>query len=117
MRHRKSGKKLGRNGSHRKSMFRNMSVSVINNEIMTTTLEKAKELRRFVEPLITLAKKDSVSNRRMAFSSLRSKEAVGKLFQDLGPRNLNRKGGYLQILKHGFRAGDSANMAVVKFID
>ena len=110
MRHRKSGRRLGRNSSHRKAMFSNMAASMLKHETIKTTLPKAKELRRVVEPLITLAKEDSVANRRLAFSRLRDKEVVGKLFAELGPRFKDRPGGYLRILKTGPRPGDcSAN--------
>ena len=108
MRHRKSGRQLNRNSSHRTAMFRNMAVSLIEHEVIKTTLPKAKELRRVAEPLITLAKEDSVANRRLAFSRTRSKEAVGKLFTEIGPRYAERPGGYTRILKCGFRAGDAA---------
>lgn len=117
MRHRKSGRQLNRNSSHRQAMFRNMSVSMIEHELIKTTLPKAKELRRVVEPLITLAKEDSVANRRLAFSRTRSKEAVGKLFDELGPRYQERPGGYLRIIKAGFRTGDKAPMAYVELVD
>ena len=117
MRHRKSGRQLNRNSSHRKAMFRNMAASLLNHEAINTTLPKAKELRRVAEPLITLAKVDSVANRRLAFSRLRDKEAVGKLFNELGPRYNERPGGYLRILKNGFRAGDKAPMAFVELVD
>ena len=113
MRHRKSGRRLGRNSSHRKAMFRNMAASMLRHETIRTTLPKAKELRRVVEPLITLAKEDSVANRRLAFDRLRDKEVVGKLFSDLGPRFKDRPGGYLRILKTGPRPGDAAPMAIV----
>ena len=113
MRHRKSGRRLGRNSSHRKAMFRNMATSMLKHETIRTTLAKAKELRRVVEPLITLAKKDSAANRRLAFDRLRDKEVVGKLFSDLGPRFKDRPGGYLRILKAGPRPGDAAPMAIV----
>ena len=113
MRHRKSGRRLGRSSSHRKAMFRNMATSMLKHETIKTTLPKAKELRRVVEPLITLAKEDSVANRRLAFDRLRDKEAVGKLFSDLGPRFKDRPGGYLRILKAGPRPGDAAPMAIV----
>ena len=113
MRHKKSGRKLGRNSSHRKAMFRNMAASLLRHETIKTTLPKAKELRRVVEPLITLAKEDGVANRRLAFDRLRDKEVVGKLFTDLGPRFKNRPGGYLRILKTGPRPGDAAPMAIV----
>ncbi len=117
MRHRYSGRKLNRTGSHRRAMFRNMTASLVEHELIKTTLPKAKELRRFAEPLITLAKEDSVANRRLAFDRLRSKEAVGKLFSELGPRYQERPGGYLRILKCGTRAGDNAPMAYVELVD
>ena len=117
MRHRKSGRKLGRNSSHRKAMFRNMAASLVHHETIRTTLPKAKELRRVVEPLITLAKEDDVANRRLAFDRLRDKAAVGKLFSDLGPRFKDRPGGYLRILKTGPRPGDAAPMAIVQLVD
>ncbi len=117
MRHRLSGRQLGRNASHRKAMFRNMVTSLVEHELIKTTLPKAKELRRFAEPLITLAKVDSVANRRLAFARLNNKEAVGKLFSQLGPRYNTRPGGYVRILKCGFRAGDKAPMAYVELVD
>ncbi|MAR91997.1 MAG: 50S ribosomal protein L17 [Pseudomonadota bacterium] len=117
MRHRKSGRKLNRNSSHRKAMFRNMAVSLVEHELIKTTLPKAKELRRHAEPLITLAKTDSVANRRLAFARTRSQMAVGKLFTDLGPRYKDRPGGYIRILKCGYRAGDKAPMAYVELVD
>jgi len=117
MRHRKSGRQLNRNSSHRKAMFKNMATSLFEHEVIKTTLPKAKELRRVAEPLITLAKEDSVANRRLAFSRLRDKAAVGKLFSDLGPRYKERPGGYLRILKCGYRTGDSAPMAYVELVD
>ena len=117
MRHRKSGRKFNRDSSHRKAMFRNMAVSLVEHELIKTTLPKAKELRRHAEPLITLAKTDSVANRRLAFARTRSKEAVGKLFTDLGPRYKDRPGGYIRILKCGYRAGDKAPMAYVELVD
>jgi large subunit ribosomal protein L17 len=117
MRHRKSGRHLNRTSSHRKAMFQNMAVSLFENELIKTTLPKAKELRRVAEPLITLAKEDTVANRRLAFDRTRSKEAVGKLFNDLGKRYAARPGGYVRILKCGFRAGDSAPMAYVELVD
>lgn len=116
MRHRKSGLKI-KNSPYRKSMFRNMSSSIVEHECIKTTLPKAKELRRVIEPLITLAKEDTVANRRLAFARLRNKDAVAKLFNDVGPRNRERKGGYLRILKCGFRAGDNAPMAYVEFVE
>ena len=117
MRHRKSGRKLGRTSSHRKAMFRNMAASLIRHETIKTTLPKAKELRRVAEPLITLAKEDGVAKRRQAFDRLRDKEAVGKLFTDLGPRFKDRPGGYIRILKMGPRPGDAAPMALVQLVD
>ena len=117
MRHRKSGRKLGRNSSHRKAMYRNMAASLVREETIRTTVPKAKELRRVVEPLITLAKQDGVANRRLAFNRLRDKAAVGKLFTELGPRFKDRPGGYLRILKMGYRQGDAAPMAVVQLLD
>jgi len=117
MRHRKSGKKLNRNSSHRQAMFRNMAVSLIEHEVIKTTLVKAKELRRFAEPLITLSKEDSVANRRLVFDRTRSKATVGKLFSDIGPRSINRQGGYTRILKCGFRKGDAAPMAFIELVD
>ncbi len=117
MRHRKSGRQLGRNSSHRQAMFKNLTASLIEHEVIKTTLPKAKELRRHAEPLITMAKEDSVAKRRLAFSRLRSKEAVGKLFAELGPRYKARPGGYLRILKCGYRAGDKAPMAIVELVD
>ncbi len=117
MRHRKSGRHLNRNSSHRKAMFKNMSCSLFEHEVIKTTLPKAKELRRVAEPLITLAKEDSVANRRLAFARTRSKEAVGKLFNELGPRYVNRPGGYIRIMKCGFRPGDNAPMAYVELVD
>ena len=117
MRHRKSGRKLGRNSSHRIAMFRNMATSLLQHETIKTTLPKAKELRRVVEPLITLAKQDGVSQRRLAFARLRDNVAVGKLFDELGPRFKDRPGGYLRILKIGHRAGDAAPMALVQLLD
>ena len=117
MRHRKSGRKLNRNSSHRKAMFRNMAASLLRHEVITTTLPKAKELRRVAEPLITMAKTDSVHKRRLAFARLRDREVVTKLFNELGPRYKDRPGGYLRILKMGFRAGDAAPMALVELVD
>jgi large subunit ribosomal protein L17 len=117
MRHRKSGRKLNRTSAHRDAMFSNMAASLINHELIRTTLPKAKELRRVAEPLITLAKVDGVANRRQAFSRLRDKQAVGKLFVELGPRFQARPGGYLRILKCGFRPGDNAPMAYVELVD
>ncbi len=117
MRHRKSGRKLNRNSSHRKAMFSNMSASLFEHEMIRTTLAKAKELRRKAEPLITLAKTDSVANRRLAFARLRDRDVVTKLFEELGPRYKARPGGYLRILKCGFRTGDNAPMAIVELVD
>jgi len=117
MRHRESGRKLNRNSAHRKAMFRNMIGSLVEHELIKTTLPKAKELRRFAEPLITLSKVDSLANRRLAFDRLRSKSAVGKLFNELGPRYESRPGGYLRIMKCGYRAGDKAPMAYVELVD
>lgn len=117
MRHRKSGRQLGRNSSHRKALFKNMTASLFEHEVIKTTLPKAKELRRHAEPLITLAKEDSVAKRRLAFSRLRDAKAVGKLFNELGPRYQDRPGGYLRILKCGYRVGDKAPMAIVELVD
>jgi large subunit ribosomal protein L17 len=117
MRHMKSGRKLNRTSSHREAMFKNMASSLIKHELIRTTLPKAKELRRIAEPLITLAKVDGVANRRLAFARLRDKQAVGKLFVELGPRYRERPGGYLRILKCGFRPGDNAPMAYVELVD
>lgn len=117
MRHLKSGRQLNRNSSHRQAMFRNMSASLFKHELIKTTLPKAKELRRVAEPLITMAKSDSVSRRRMAFARMRDKEAVAKLFDELGPRYKERPGGYLRVLKCGFRTGDNAPMAYVELVD
>ena len=117
MRHHKSGRKLNRNSSHRKAMFSNMAASLLHHEVIKTTLPKAKELRRVAEPLITMAKSDSVHKRRLAFSRLRDRDAVTKLFNDLGPRYKERPGGYLRILKMGFRTGDKAPMALVELVD
>lgn len=117
MRHRHSGRKLNRTSSHRKALLKNMAVSLVKHEIIKTTLPKAKYFRTFIEPLITKAKTDSLSNRRHAFNLLRDKDAVHKLFTDLGPRNANRPGGYLRILKCGFRQGDNAPMAIVELVE
>ncbi len=117
MRHRKSGRQLNRNSSHRKAMFQNMTNSLFEHELIKTTLPKAKELRRVAEPLITLAKEDSVANRRLAFSRMRDDAMVTKLFSELGPRYESRPGGYLRILKCGFRTGDKAPMAFVELVD
>ena len=117
MRHRHSGRKLNRNSSHRQAMFRNMAASLVRQEIIRTTLPKAKELRRVVEPLITLAKEDTVAKRRLAFARVRDRAAVAKLFDELGPRYRARPGGYLRILKCGFRPGDAAPMAYVELVD
>ena len=117
MRHQNSGRKLNRTSAHRKALFKNLSLALFREELIKTTLPKAKELRRFAEPLITLAKTDGVANRRLAFSRLRDKQVVGKLFVELGPRYRARPGGYLRILKCGFRAGDNAPMAYVELVD
>ena len=117
MRHRKSGRQLNRNSSHRNAMFRNMTVSLLNHEAIKTTLPKAKELRRVAEPLITMAKNDTVHKRRVAFSRLRDRDTVTKLFNELGPRYKDRPGGYLRILKTGYRTGDQAPMAYVELVD
>ena len=117
MRHMKSGRKLNRNSSHRKAMFRNMATSLFAHEIIKTTIPKAKELRRVAEPLITLAKEDSVAHRRLAFNRLRDRDAVTKLFNELGPRYVDRPGGYLRIMKCGYRSGDKAPMAYVELVD
>ena len=117
MRHRKTGRQLNRNSSHRKAMFSNMATSLFRHELIKTTLPKAKELRGFAEPLITLSKEDSVSKRRLAFARLRDREVVSKLFNELGPRYQARPGGYVRIIKCGFRAGDAAPMAYVELVD
>ncbi|UNM95280.1 50S ribosomal protein L17 [Ignatzschineria rhizosphaerae] len=117
MRHRKAGRAFSRTSAHRKAMFKNMSVSILEHEIIKTTLPKAKELRGVVEPLITLAKVDTVANRRKAFAELRSREMVTKLFEVYGPLFKDRNGGYLRIMKCGFRPGDNAPMAYIEFVD
>lgn len=117
MRHRQSNRKLNRTTSHRLAMFRNMTVSLLKHEVIKTTLPKAKELRRFVEPLITLGKEPSLANHRLAFDRLRDRDIVVKLFAELGPRYKTRPGGYLRILKYGFRNGDNAPMALVELVD
>ena len=117
MRHRKSGRHLNRTSAHRNALFRNMASSLIEHEIIKTTVPKAKELRRVAEPLITLAKSDSVANRRLAFARVGSKAAVGKLFAEIGPRYQERPGGYTRILKCGFRSGDAAPMAYIELVD
>ena len=117
MRHRHSGRQLNRNSSHRKAMFKNMSVSLFDHELIRTTVAKAKELRGFAERLITLAKVDTVANRRLAFARLRDRDAVTKLFTEIGPRYVNRPGGYMRVLKCGFRTGDKAPMAYVELVD
>lgn len=117
MRHRQSNRKLNKTTSHRLAMFRNMTVSLLRHEIIKTTLPKAKDLRRFVEPLITLGKEPSLANHRLAFDRLRDREIVLKLFAELGPRYKTRPGGYLRILKYGFRNGDNAPMALVELVD
>lgn len=117
MRHRQSGRQLNRNSSHRKAMFRNMATSLFECEVIRTTVPKAKELRRVVEPLLTRAKDDSVANRRIVFDRIRNRDMVSKLFNELGPRYQTRPGGYLRILKCGFRTGDNAPMAIVELVD
>ena len=117
MRHRQSGRRLNRNSSHRKAMYRNMAASLMQHEVIKTTVPKAKELRRVAEPLITMAKNDSAAKRRLAFNRLRDRAVVTKLFNELGPRYKDRPGGYLRILKCGFRPGDSAPMAIVELVD
>lgn len=117
MRHGNSNRKLNRTSSHRAAMFRNMTASLLRHEVIKTTLPKAKELRKFAEPLITLAKTPTLANRRLAFSRLRDRDIVGKLFGELGPRYLARNGGYLRVLKCGFRNGDNAPMALVELVD
>jgi large subunit ribosomal protein L17 len=117
MRHRKAGRKLNRTSSHRKAMLRNMAASLFTHEVIRTTLPKAKELRRVAEPLITLSKEDSVAHRRLAFARLRDQGVVAKLFNELGPRFQTRPGGYLRILKCGFRVGDNAPLAYVELLD
>jgi len=117
MRHRKAGRKLNRNSSHRKALFKNLSIALIEQDIIRTTLPKAKELRKFIEPLITLAKVDTVANRRHAFSKLRSDSAVGKLFSIVSVNAKDRSGGYTRIIKAGFRPGDKADMAYIELVD
>ena len=117
MRHRKSGRKFNRNSSHRTAMMRNLASSIIVHESVKTTLAKAKEIRRFLEPLITLSKENSVANQRLAFSRLRNREAVAKLFDELGPRFIDRPGGYLRILKRGYRAGDKSPIAQIELVE
>jgi large subunit ribosomal protein L17 len=117
MRHRKANRRFSRSSSHRKAMFQNMSASLLKHELIETTLAKAKDLRRVVEPLITLAKQDNVARRRLAFARLRDRDIVTKLFNELAPRYLKRPGGYLRILKSGFRKGDNAPMAIVELVD
>ena len=117
MRHRKSGLKLNRNSSNRKALFRNLAIALIEHKLIKTTLPKAKELRRFVEPLVTISKNDSVANRRLAFSRLNNKQAVGQLFTEVAAKSKNRPGGYTRIIKAGYRAGDNAPMAYVEFVD
>ncbi len=117
MRHRNAGRKLNRTSSHRKAMFQNMAVSLMRHGLIKTTLPKAKSLRSVIEPLITLAKVDSLANRRLAFDRLRDREIVTKLFNEIGPQNLNRPGGYTRVLKCGFRAGDNAPMAIIELVD
>lgn len=117
MRHRKIGRQLNRKSAHRTALFRNLAIALIEHEAIRTTLPKAKEMRRVVEPLITLAKNDTVANRRVAFARTRSKETVAKLFDEIGPRYKARPGGYMRVLKAGFRAGDNAPMAYVELVD
>ena len=117
MRHRKSGRKLNRNSAHRKALFKNLAIALIEQDIIKTTLPKAKELRRFIEPLITMGKKDTVANRRHVFSKLRSEEAVAKIFTEVSVNAAERKGGYTRIIKAGFRAGDKADMAFIELVD
>tara|TARA_B100000963_G_scaffold174679_1_gene151961 strand:+ start:10 stop:423 length:414 start_codon:yes stop_codon:yes gene_type:complete len=117
MRHRKSGRKLNRNSAHRKALFKNLAIALIEQDIIKTTLPKAKELRRFIEPLITMGKEDTVSNRRHVFSKLRSESAVAKLFNEVSVNASERKGGYTRIIKAGFRAGDKADMAFIELVD
>ncbi|NOX75138.1 MAG: 50S ribosomal protein L17 [Gammaproteobacteria bacterium] len=117
MRHRQSGRQLNRNSSHRKAMFRNMASSLFEHEVIRTTVPKAKELRRVIEPLITRAKSDSVANRRLVFDRIRNRDMVTKLFNELGPRYVDRPGGYMRILKCGYRPGDNAPMAIVELVD
>ena len=117
MRHKKSGRKLNRNSSHRKALFKNLAIALIERDIIKTTLPKAKELRRFIEPLITIGKKDNIANRRHVFNKLRSDEAVAKLFNEVSVNAKDRKGGYTRIIKAGFRAGDKADMAYIELVD
>jgi|TARA_A100001388_G_C28567304_1_gene402519 large subunit ribosomal protein L17 len=117
MRHKKSGRKLNRNSSHRKALFKNLAIALIENDIIKTTLPKAKELRRFIEPLITIGKTDTVANRRRVFSKLRSDSAVAKLFTDVSVNAKDRNGGYTRIIKAGFRPGDKADMAYIELVD
>ncbi len=117
MRHKKSGRKLNRNSSHRKALFKNLAIALIERDIIKTTLPKAKELRRFIEPLITMAKNDSVANRRHVFKKLRSDSAVAKLFTEVAVNSKDRNGGYTRIIKAGFRAGDKADMAYIELVD
>ena len=117
MRHKKSGRKFNRNSSHRKALMKNLSIALIEKDIIKTTLPKAKELRGFIEPLITLAKEDNVANRRLAFRRLRSDRAVAKLFTEIAKNSLERKGGYTRIIKAGFRPGDKADMAFIELVD
>ena len=117
MRHRKSGRKLNRNSAHRKALFKNLAIALIEQDIIKTTLPKAKELRRFIEPLINIAKEDTVANRRHVFSKLRSEEAVAKLFTEVSVNAKERKGGYTRIIKAGFRAGDKADMSFIELVD
>ena len=117
MRHKKSGRKLNRNSAHRKALFKNLAIALIEQDIIKTTLPKAKELRRFIEPLITMGKEDTVANRRHVYSKLRSEAAVAKLFTEVSVNASERKGGYTRIIKAGFRAGDKADMAFIELVD
>ena len=117
MRHQKSGRKLNRNSAHRKALFKNLSLALIEHEIIRTTVPKAKELKKYLEPIITVSKKDSLANRRRIFDKLRCKKSIGKLFTEIGPKSSSRPGGYLRIIKAGFRPGDKADMAFVEWVD
>ena len=117
MRHRKSGRKLNRNASHRKALLKNLAIALVDKEIIKTTVPKAKELKKFLEPIITISKQDSVANRRRAFDKLRCKDSVGKLFSVIGPSSVDRPGGYLRVIKAGFRPGDKADIAFIEWVD
>ena len=117
MRHRKSGRKLNRNASHRKALLKNLAIALVDKEIIKTTVPKAKELKKFLEPIITISKQDSVANRRRAFGKLRCKDSVGKLFNVIGPSSIDRPGGYLRVIKAGFRSGDKADIAFIEWVD